>query len=79
MVDFIERLDEVGLLSCLASIFFIYIILDIRVDFCSHFRLLWFTPSHREIFLVIVVERKRNNALHTFQFASRYDNKTSKN
>ena len=37
MVDFIERLDEVGLLSCLARV------LENRVDFCSHFRLLWFS------------------------------------
>jgi hypothetical protein len=52
MVDFIERLDEVGFLSYLVSIFCLYSILEIRIYFCSHFRLLWFTPSHREIFLV---------------------------
>jgi hypothetical protein len=51
-MDFIERLDEVRSLSCLVSIIFLYRILEIRVYFCSHFRLLWFTPCHRAIFLV---------------------------
>jgi hypothetical protein len=45
-VDFIKHLDKVGYLSCIVSIF------EIRVDFCSHFHLLWFTPCHRVIFLV---------------------------
>jgi hypothetical protein len=51
-VDFIELLDEVGLLSCLARHICLYNILENRVDFCSHLHLLWFTPFHREIFLV---------------------------
>jgi hypothetical protein len=32
--------------------FHLYSILGIRVDFCLSFRMLWFTPCHREIFLV---------------------------
>jgi hypothetical protein len=56
MVEFIEHLDELGLLSCLTSIFVYNSIPNIIVDFCSHFHLLWFNPSHRDIFLVTVLE-----------------------
>jgi hypothetical protein len=51
MVDFIKHLDEVGLLSCLASIFvyiaylrreLIYVVISSIVVY----------PSHREIFLI---------------------------
>jgi hypothetical protein len=38
------------ILSCYQI--YLYSILEIRVDFCSHFHLLWFTPCHRVIFLV---------------------------
>jgi hypothetical protein len=52
MVDFIERLDEVGLLSCLASIFVYIAYLRLELISAVISCLLWFTPSHREIFLV---------------------------
>jgi hypothetical protein len=52
MVDLIELLDEVSLLSCLASIFFYITYLIIELISVVIFCLLWFSPSHREIFLI---------------------------
>jgi hypothetical protein len=66
MVDLIERLDEVGILSCLAKHIFLYSILENRVDFCSHLCMLWFSPSHRKIFLVTHI--RLHYIFLTFQF-----------
>jgi hypothetical protein len=38
--------------SLILLAFNLYSILEIIVDFWESFRLLWFTPSHREIFLI---------------------------
>jgi hypothetical protein len=51
-VDFIERLDEVGLLSCLASIFVFIAYLRRELISAVISMSIVVYPSHREIFLV---------------------------
>ena len=50
---------------------FLYRILEVRVDFCSHFRLLWFTPCHRVIFLVTLtlLNDQKSDQLHQRDFS----------
>jgi hypothetical protein len=46
----------------------LYRIPEIRVDLCSNFCLLWFTPSHREIFLVTRVSLNLFNGSYAFMY-----------
>jgi hypothetical protein len=51
-MDFIEPLDEVGLLSCLGSIFSYIEYLRLELISIVVFVFFLFTPSQREIFLI---------------------------